>query len=191
MSPLETLRDYRFSSDIDDVRGAAVYGGNLEVLGTIADVIFDRDTGHVRYAIVDTGGWLASRKFLVPAEQVQPHPENREEFVVELTREQVQQLPVFSEDLIESEDRWREYEQKFSGVALWPPVAIGESSAAALRSPIGTSPEVAGSKTTAEVRRRWAIFQESLKRDRDRLRGESPTPAELSEAPDFTKKKAS
>lgn len=191
MPPLETLRDYRFSSDIDDVRGAAVYGGNLEVLGTIADVIFDRDTGHVRYAIVDTGGWLASRKFLVPAEQVQPHPENREEFVVELTREQVQQLPVFSEDLIESEERWREYEQKFSGVTLWPPVAIEDSSTAALRSPMGTPPAVAGPKTTAEVQRRWAIFQESLKRDRDQHRADSPMPAEPAEAQDLTKKKAS
>ena len=191
MSSLETLRDYRFSSDIDDVRGANIYGHDLEVLGTIADVIFDRDSGHVRYAIVDTGGWLASRKFLVPAEQVQPHPENREEFLVELTREQVQELPVFSEELIESEERWREYEQKFSGVALWPPVAIEDSSAAALRSPLGTPPEVAGSKTTAEVRRRWAIFQESLKRDRERFRSEGAVPAQPSEAEDLTQKKAS
>jgi hypothetical protein len=191
MSSLETLRDYRFSSDIDDVRGANIYGRDLEVLGTIADVIFDRDTGYVRYAIVDTGGWLESRKFLVPAEQVQPHPENREEFLVDLTREQVQQLPVFSEELIESEDRWREYEQKFSDVALWPPVAIADSSAAALRSPMGTPPEVAGSKTTAEVRRRWAIFQESLKRDRERLRAEAPAPAEPASAEDLTQKKAS
>lgn len=191
MTQLGTLRDYRFSSDIDDVRGATVYGPDLDVLGTIADVIFDRETGYVRYAIVDTGGWLASRKFLVPAEQVQPHPENREEFLVELTREQVQRLPVFSEELIESEDRWREYEQKFSGVALWPPVAIADSSAAALRSPMGTPPEVAGSKTTAEVRRRWAIFQDNLKRDRERLRTDAATPIAPAEAEDLSQKKAS
>jgi hypothetical protein len=188
MSQLGTLRDYRFSSDVDDVRGAAVYGLNLEVLGSITDVIYDRESGHIRYAIIDASGWLAGGKFLVPAERIQPHPENREEFLVELTRQQVEQLPVFSEELIESEDRWREYEQKFTEVALWPPVAIETDAHAALRSPLGTPPEVAGEKTTAEVRRRWAIFQDSLQREREQLRSRGAAPAE---GQNLTHKKAS
>ena len=178
MTHLGTLRDYHFSSEIDDVRGATVYGQNLEPLGTIDDVIFDSDSGRVQFAIIDTGGWLRSRRFVVPADRVQPHPENREEFLVELSREQIESLPEFREELVESEPGWAEYEQRFRQVTGWSPIVAAEVPAqkamtadelAALRSPTGTPPEVAGQKTTAEVRRRWAMFQENLQRDRERI----------------------
>ena len=53
------LRDYRFD-DIEDVRGADVYGVNDEKLGTIDDVIFDHSSGEIRYVVIDTGGLLSS-----------------------------------------------------------------------------------------------------------------------------------
>jgi hypothetical protein len=40
---------------------------NDEKLGNIEDVIFDHTSGNIHYAVVDTGGWLSSKKFLVPA----------------------------------------------------------------------------------------------------------------------------
>jgi uncharacterized protein YrrD len=55
-----------FDRDIDDIRGAAVYGLGDEKLGKIDDVIFDSDNGQIRYVVVHTGGWLSSRRFLVP-----------------------------------------------------------------------------------------------------------------------------
>ena len=41
-----------------DIRGAELYGAKDEKLGKIDDVIFDHTSGSLRYAVVDTGGWL-------------------------------------------------------------------------------------------------------------------------------------
>jgi sporulation protein YlmC with PRC-barrel domain len=67
-----TLRDYRFNKDIDDIRGSAVYGFGEEKLGKIDDVVFDPDTGQIQYLVVDTGGWLKSRRFLLPPSRFRP-----------------------------------------------------------------------------------------------------------------------
>jgi sporulation protein YlmC with PRC-barrel domain len=61
-----TLRDYRFGRDIDDIRGSSVYGADDEKIGKIDDVVFDSNSGQIRYLVVDTGGWLTSRRFLLP-----------------------------------------------------------------------------------------------------------------------------
>ena len=66
MAHYGTLKDVRFATE--DIRGAHLYGLNDEKLGKIDDVIFDHSTGNIRYVVVDTGGWLSSKKFLVPAE---------------------------------------------------------------------------------------------------------------------------
>ena len=68
MTHIGTLRDYRFAEvdeAADDIRGAKVYGMDDEKLGKIDDVIFDHATGAIRYVVVDTGGWLSSKKFIV------------------------------------------------------------------------------------------------------------------------------
>ena len=67
------LRDYRFTEDVDDIRGSALYGIDDDKLGKIDDVIFDHNTGTIEYAVVDTGGWLSSKKFLVPADRIYPY----------------------------------------------------------------------------------------------------------------------
>jgi len=66
------LRDYRFEDEgtADDIRGAKIYGRDDEKLGKIDDVIFDHTTGNIRYVVVDTGGWLSSKKFLVPPDRI-------------------------------------------------------------------------------------------------------------------------
>jgi uncharacterized protein YrrD len=61
------LRDYRFTEAAEDIRGSQLYGVNDEKLGKIDDVIFDHATGTIRYIVVDTGGWLSTKKFIVPA----------------------------------------------------------------------------------------------------------------------------
>ena len=80
------LRDYRFSDDVDDIRGAALYGTDDDKLGKIDDVIFDHDTGTIQYAVVDTGGWLSSKKFLVPADRIHPYAKNTEDFAIDATK---------------------------------------------------------------------------------------------------------
>ena len=74
MAHYGTLRDYHFvdNESADDIRGGSkVYGLNNEKLGKIDDVIFDHSTGQIRYVVVDTGGWLSSKKFIVPSHRLQ------------------------------------------------------------------------------------------------------------------------
>jgi hypothetical protein len=116
MAHYGTLRDYRFT-DIDeaadDVRGSKVYGFGDEALGKIADVIFDHATGKIRYVLIDTGGWLSSRKFIVPPEVLQPSVEHEDGFKIDLTQHQIESFPPYDESDLESEEKWADYEGRY------------------------------------------------------------------------------
>jgi hypothetical protein len=108
-----TLRDYRFSDAAEDIRGAKLYGLNDEKLGTIDDVIFDHSTGLIRYVVVDTGGWLTTNKFIVPADRLRASAEHKDEFAVDLTKEQIESFPPYKEADVESEKNWSDYEGRY------------------------------------------------------------------------------
>lgn len=107
------LRDYRFGDETDDIRGSIVYGLNEEKLGEIDDVIFDHGTGDLKYVVVETGGWLSSNKFLVPARQLTIREEGDEDYHVNLSKDQVKKLPQYQEDSVDREDDFREYESRY------------------------------------------------------------------------------
>jgi hypothetical protein len=107
-----TLRDYRFEGS-DDVRGAEVYGVNDEKLGKVEDVIFDHSSGEIRYVVVDTGGLLKSKKFLVPINRIQPYGNQEDKFYAELDEERIQMLPEFNDDMLKSETNWGDYEKRY------------------------------------------------------------------------------
>ena len=114
MAHYGTLRDYKFEgSDVDDIRGSAVYGGNDEKLGKIDDVIFDHSTGDIRYVVVDTGGWLSSKKFLVPTERLRQSTRHDDSYATDLTKPQIESFPPYGEKDVESEDRWNDYEKRY------------------------------------------------------------------------------
>jgi hypothetical protein len=107
------LRDYRFSSDVDDIRGSALYGSDDGKLGKIEDVIFDHATGTIQYAVVDTGGWLSSKKFLVPADRIRPYAKNTEDFSIDATKQQVEALPPYDENATSIDAQWTEYNTRY------------------------------------------------------------------------------
>jgi hypothetical protein len=117
MTHLGTLRDFRFEDQTDDIRGAGLYGRDHEKLGKIGDVIFDHSSGAVRYIVVDTGGWLHSKRFLVPADRIQPRSEEDDEYVTELSKKQIENFPPYDESLLDDSERWGEYEREYRGVA--------------------------------------------------------------------------
>lgn len=117
MAHLGTLRDFRFEDQSDDIRGAALYGRDDEKLGKIKDVIFDHDTGTVNYVVVDTGGWLSSKLFLVPADRIRARGDDDDEYVCELSKKQIENFPVYDEDTPNDERRWKEYEREYRGSA--------------------------------------------------------------------------
>lgn len=118
MAHYGSLRDYRFNQDVDDIRGASLYGLNDEKLGKIDDVIFDHASGVIRYAVVDSGGWLSSKKFLVSADRIQPDSEHKDDFYARMTKEQIETLPrydegSFSHDQRENERDWADYDERY------------------------------------------------------------------------------
>lgn len=114
MAHVGTLKHYRFDSSVDDVRGANLYGGGNEKLGKVDDVIFDHDSGRVGYLVVDAGGWFQARRFLVPADRINPRGEGRD-FTSDLTKDQISVFPDYNDEDVRA-DRWSDYERHFHEV---------------------------------------------------------------------------
>ena len=115
MNHYGTLRDCRFADkDTDDIRGSNVYGLNDDKLGDIDDVIFDHGTGDIRYVVVDTGGWLSSKKFLVPADRLQPSAKHNDDYQVNLSKQQIESFPPYDEKTVSDNDRWNDYETRYN-----------------------------------------------------------------------------
>ena len=113
------LRDYRFDDEgtADDIRGAKIYGRDDEKLGKIDDVIFDHSTGGIRYVVVDTGGWLSSKKFLVPPERIRTSQKHKDDFEISATKEQIERFPAYNESDLKSDENWKNYEKRYE--AAW------------------------------------------------------------------------
>src|SRR5207302_4215997 len=88
MSHYGTLKEQNISEAAQDIRGAKLYGLNDEKLGKIDDVIFDHSTGLIRYVVVDTGGWLKTKKFIVPADSLRASANHKDDFEVDLNTRQ-------------------------------------------------------------------------------------------------------
>src|SRR6185436_18691098 len=95
------LKDFRFDQDEGDIRGSDIHGADDEKLGTVVDVIFDTGSGDLRYLVVDTGGWMETELFLVPAREVMNNVEGEDHFRVNAAREQIRQLPPFNESALD------------------------------------------------------------------------------------------
>ena len=108
-----TLRDYRFNKDVDDIRGSAVHGPDREQLGKIDDVVFDSDTGQIRYLVIDTGGWLKTRRFLIPPEEVHFSAEQEQDFIINLTKAQIERFPALDEEVLQSGEKFTQYDQSY------------------------------------------------------------------------------
>jgi len=116
MAHYGTLRDYRFPNTdeaADDIRGAKVYGRDDEKLGKIDDVVFDHTSGAIRYVVIDTGGWLSSKKFLVPPDGLHFSPKHKDDLEVNLTKQQIEGFPEFKESDLQSEEDWKNYEDRY------------------------------------------------------------------------------
>ncbi len=107
------LGDYRLSGDVDDIRGATLYGANHDKLGKIEDVIFDHATGTIQYLVVETGGWLSDKKFLVPAERIRPSAQDEKDFATNATKEQIESLPKYDKETMKADADWSSYDRSY------------------------------------------------------------------------------
>ncbi|HVH88283.1 MAG TPA: PRC-barrel domain-containing protein [Terriglobales bacterium] len=113
MAHLGTLRDFRFADQASDIRGSVLYGSNDEKLGKIDDVIFDHASGHVNYVVVDTGGWLSSKQFLVMADRIRPRGDKEDEYTTDFSKNQIETLPAYDEAQLNDQNRWEKYERDY------------------------------------------------------------------------------
>jgi len=67
-----------------------VYGSGDEKIGKIADIVFDSNNREIRYLVIDTGGWLRTRRFLLPPEELRPSVDHENDFSVNLTKAQIE-----------------------------------------------------------------------------------------------------
>ena len=113
MSHYALLGEYRFGNAAEDVRGAALYGVDDEKLGKIQDVIFDHSTGDIAYVVVDTGGWLTTKEFVVSAELLHSSAQHEGDFASDLTKKQIETFPPYDEKDLASREKWTDYENRY------------------------------------------------------------------------------
>ncbi|HVN18245.1 MAG TPA: PRC-barrel domain-containing protein [Dongiaceae bacterium] len=122
MAHYGTLKNTTIGEASEDIRGSHLYGVNDDKLGKIDDVVFDHSTGDIRYAVIDTGGWLSSKKFLVPAEKLRPSAKHKDDFEADLTKQQVESFPPYNESDLDSESKWSGYEREYRSKWVTDPV---------------------------------------------------------------------
>lgn len=130
MARYGTLGDYRFADTEEaatDIRGAKVYGPNDHKLGEIDDVVFDEGSGAIVFVVVDTGGWLSSKKFIVPPEEIRPSLQHEDDFLVDLTKEQIETFPAYDGRALTSEEKWADYERRYRSKWVERPVMHREA----------------------------------------------------------------
>jgi hypothetical protein len=122
MAHYGTLKNAAIVEAGEDIRGSKVYGRDDDKLGKIDDVVFDHSTGDIRYAVVDTGGWLHSKKFLVPADALRASAKHEDDFETNLAKQQIESFPPYNESDLESENTWDDYENRYRAKWVNSPV---------------------------------------------------------------------
>jgi sporulation protein YlmC with PRC-barrel domain len=92
-----------------DIRGRTLYGLEDEKLGQINDVVFDHSTGNISYIVIDTGGWLRTKRFIVSAEHLRPSTKHHNDFICDLTKPQIESLPPYDDSCLHSHQAWAAY----------------------------------------------------------------------------------
>lgn len=99
------------SDYLGDLKGANVYGPNDEKLGKVEDALVDDRSGDLRYLLIDAG-WLRSRRFVLPADQVYAFGDT-DDLYANLRQRDVEELPEFREDVLSSDAAFADYESGY------------------------------------------------------------------------------
>jgi len=129
--------DYKDHANGDDIKSLDVYAQNDKV-GSVQDVLVDERDGKFRYLVVDTGFWVLGKKALLPIGLAQIDYTQRRVNVSGLTKEQVENLPEFNDNLKIDQD----YEENVRGV--YRPMATGKTGTAASTASTASTANTAG-----------------------------------------------
>jgi hypothetical protein len=118
-----------------------ILGFNLQssdgALGKVTDFNFDDKDWVIRYAVVDTGGWLTGRKVLIPPDKIVKIDMENQNLEVKLTKDQVEKSPSISAD----EPVSRQYEDQLYSYYGWHPYWISGIMSGAYTTAVNPSDE--------------------------------------------------
>ena len=91
------------------VNGTEVYNPTGDHLGEIDDIMIDKTSGEVVYAITSFGGFLGiGEKYHPLPWQVLRYDTNKDGYVVDMTKDKLMAAPAYSHDELSGDDRqWR------------------------------------------------------------------------------------
>ena len=115
---VDKLAPHRLIS-ADRVQGTAVYNGKGEKLGTIENVMIDKISGHVAYAIMAFGGFLGigDKQHPLPWD-VLDFDTDKGGYVVDLDRQQLMDAPQINahDTVLWTDNKWHDDVHKYYGV---------------------------------------------------------------------------
>ena len=127
------------------------------VIGKVKDVYFDDERWHVRYFVVDTGGWLNGRTVLISPEAVTAPRYHQKVFSTGLTQEQVQKSPAVDTARPVSRQQELELSRYYAWPYYWAAPGLGSGyvgvasapTAAALRAEVSPKERTVGAAASA------------------------------------------
>jgi hypothetical protein len=112
---------YLDADDLDDsdldFDGLQVRSADDDKLGEVDGFLVDSGSGRVLYAVVDSGGWFTSRRFLMPIGHM-TLDRDRSALRVDVSRDTLRQYPEFDERTFSnlSDDDLRAYEHRMGAI---------------------------------------------------------------------------
>ncbi len=109
------------ASSEEDIRGRTVVDRNGEEIGHIDALLMDDHESKVRFLQVASGGFLGigEQTFLLPVDAITRV--TRDQVVVDQTREQVAQAPVYDPNLVYDRDYYGELYGYYGYAPYWGP----------------------------------------------------------------------
>lgn len=89
--------NYRDHFDGHDIKGLDLYSADQKI-GAVDDVLVDEE-GRFRYLIINTGAWIFGKQVMLPIGRARINYNDRRVYADGLTKQQVEALPEFTNDL--------------------------------------------------------------------------------------------
>ncbi|MCY7273910.1 MAG: PRC-barrel domain-containing protein, partial [Phormidesmis sp. CAN_BIN44] len=121
--------NYRDHFDGQDIKELDLYSGDQRI-GSVNDALVDED-GKFRYLIINTGAWIFGKKVMLPIGRARIDYNAHHVYADGLTKQQVEALPEFTDDLKVDYDREEEVRNIYrpsAGAAVGAMGAMGATS---------------------------------------------------------------
>jgi hypothetical protein len=93
------------------------------LIGTVSDLLFDDESWTLRWAVIDTGDWIAGKEVLLPTSAFGTPDEAERHFPMDLTREQIENSPDIAEHEPVSRQKEIEIYSHYGWLPYWYPGA--------------------------------------------------------------------